>query len=609
MKAGALYLPRAEIRVVPPMMWVKTRCLSPRSLIPDDEPNVTHRLAMDAERRSAMKHFRSRWVAISLTILLSITSLMLVPALPTQAAGATLVVNANQTLRPVTHAASGGLYALGSDSTPDDSMVIPLHPRIFTQMAPGGHQRPGGDALVVAPKAARAGAKVSIRMPDYYPDFPYKWVSWSDWLNVVDGQIAAVQAARNVTNIASWEPWNEPDWTWDTANAGDFNAGWVRTYQEIRSKDLTTPIVGPSTSWYNASYMSSFLSYAKANNALPDIICWHELGGGQGSIASDISAYRSLEASLGISPRPIAINEYASTSEVGIPGLLVGYIAKFERGGVDYANLPFWNQYGTFNDMVINNNQPNGAWWLYKWYGDMTGNMVVTTPPAQTGLDGAASINSAGNQVSVILGGDSGNDVVTVTGLNALSAFGSSATVTLEYVASSGRTNPSSGTVVLSTSNYTISNGSLTVPINNMDSTGGYHLLITPSGAATPTPTVSPTRTPTPTPSPTGSACKIAYTVPSQWSGGFTANIVITNTQSTTINGWTLRFTFASGQQITQGWNAAWSQSGANVTAQNLSYNNTIATNSSVSMGFNGSWTGSNPNPTGFTLNGSSCTS
>ena len=42
---------------------------------------------------------------------------------------------------------------------------------------------------MVAAKAARAGAKVTIRMPDYYPNFPYKWVSWSNWLSVIDKQI------------------------------------------------------------------------------------------------------------------------------------------------------------------------------------------------------------------------------------------------------------------------------------------------------------------------------------------------------------------------------------------------------------------------------------
>ncbi|HEY0753791.1 MAG TPA: RICIN domain-containing protein [Ktedonobacteraceae bacterium] len=436
-----------------------------------------------------MKHFFGRFLRWICLALLLVAGWSLLPALPAQAATPTLVVNANQVLRSVTHVASGGLYGLGSDATPADSMVTPLHPRDFVQMAPNGQQlpngasAPGGDALVVASKAARAGAVVTIRMPDYYPNFPYRWVSWANWLSVVDGEVAARKAATSVTNINAWELWNEPDWTWDTTNAGSFNAGWVRTYQEVRAKDSTTPIQGPSISVYNASYMSSFLSYAKTNKALPNIISWHELSG-QSRIAADISAYRSLESSLGISPLPIAIEEYAQPGEVGIPGSLVGYIAKFERGKVDNAELAFWNQYGTFDDMVINNTQPNGAWWLYKWYGDMSGNMLVTTPPAQTGLDGAASVTSSGNQVSVIFGGGSGSNSVTINGLNALSAFGSSATVTLEYVPSLGRTTAVTGTTVVSVANYTITNGSITVPISNMSSTAGYHLRITPAGTA-----------------------------------------------------------------------------------------------------------------------------
>ena len=118
---------------------------------------------------------------------------------------------------------------------------------------------------------------------------------------------------------------------------------------------------------------------------------WHELRARR-SIAADVAAYRSLESSLGISPRPIAIEEYGTPSEVGVPGALVGYIAKFERAGVHNAELAFWNHYGTLGDTLVDTGgSPNGAYWLYKWYGDMTGNMLVTTPPAQTGIDGAAS--------------------------------------------------------------------------------------------------------------------------------------------------------------------------------------------------------------------------
>jgi hypothetical protein len=98
--------------------------------------------------------------------------------------------------------------------------------------------------------------------------------------------------------------------------------------------------------------------------------------------------------------------------------------------------------------------------------------------------------------------------------------------------------------------------------------------------------------------------------VTNQWSGGFGANIAITNTGSTTWSSWTLKFTFPGGQQVTQLWNGNVSQSGSSVTVTNAAYNGQVAASAAVSpsSGFNGSFTSSNPNPTAFTVNGATCT-
>jgi hypothetical protein len=404
-------------------------------------------------------------------------------------AATTLVVDANQPFRTVTHVASGGLYGLDTATVPADSLVEPLHPNTFVQMAPGGKQlpngesAPGGDALVVAPEAAKAGAKVVVRMPDWYPNFPYQWVSWSNWLSAVDTQVKAVVASGD-GNISAFELWNEPDWTWNTSAAGTFDAGWARTFKEVRADDSSAVIQGPSYSAWNSGWMSTFLTDAKASGTLPNIISWHELSG-QANIAADVAAYRALEKSLGIGPLPIAIEEYGETSEVGVPGPLAGYIAKFERAGVSNAELAFWNHYGTLGDTLTDTGAaPNAAYWLYRWYGSMTGNMVTTVPPAQTGLDGAAAVNSGGNQVSVIFGGGSGSTAVTVNGLSSLSAFGSTAHVVLEQTASAGRTTAVVGPTIISSGNVAISGGSITVSISSMNASNGYHLLITPGAAA-----------------------------------------------------------------------------------------------------------------------------
>src|SRR6185369_4153032 len=103
------------------------------------------------------------------------------------------------------------------------------------------------------------------------------------------------------------------------------------------------------------------------------------------------------------------------------PGPLVGYIAKFERLGIRDAELAFWNQSGTLGDLLTaRGGSPNAAYWMYTWYGAMTGTMVVTDPPAQTGIDGFASVPATKDQVSVVVGNCSGSCAVTVTGLDTL---------------------------------------------------------------------------------------------------------------------------------------------------------------------------------------------
>lgn len=101
--------------------------------------------------------------------------------------------------------------------------------------------------------------------------------------------------------------------------------------------------------------------------------------------------------------------------------------------------------------------------------------------------------------------------------------------------------------------------------------------------------------------------CRVTYTVTSQWSGGFGADVAVTNLGDP-VAGWTLRWAFPAGQAVTQAWNAAVSQSGSTVTATNAAWNGGLGTGATVSFGFNGSWSGSNPAPTGFSLNGTTCT-
>jgi cellulase/cellobiase CelA1 len=95
--------------------------------------------------------------------------------------------------------------------------------------------------------------------------------------------------------------------------------------------------------------------------------------------------------------------------------------------------------------------------------------------------------------------------------------------------------------------------------------------------------------------------------VKNEWTGGFTANVTVTNSGTAAINGWTLAFSFPGDQKVTNAWNATVSQSGAAVTATNVSYNAAIAPGGNAQFGFQGTWAGNDTSPTHFTVNGTAC--
>ena len=101
--------------------------------------------------------------------------------------------------------------------------------------------------------------------------------------------------------------------------------------------------------------------------------------------------------------------------------------------------------------------------------------------------------------------------------------------------------------------------------------------------------------------------CRVDYSV-NQWNVGFTANVTVTNLGDPISGGWNVTWTFPGNQQVTQGWSATITQSGANVTATNPSWSTTIATNGTANFGFNASYSGTNTAPATFKLNGTACT-
>nr|QIN90904.1 endoglucanase [uncultured bacterium] len=126
---------------------------------------------------------------------------------------------------------------------------------------------------------------------------------------------------------------------------------------------------------------------------------------------------------------------------------------------------------------------------------------------------------------------------------------------------------------------------------------------VTPTVSPSVTPTISPSVTPTVSPSvtPTGRACTATYKITNSWQGGFQADVTVANTGGSAISGWTVSWTFPGGQTITQLWNGTLSQSGANVTVKNASYNGALSPGATTSFGFLGTGDGANAVPSPVT--------
>ncbi|MFG1744893.1 cellulase family glycosylhydrolase [Micromonospora chalcea] len=118
---------------------------------------------------------------------------------------------------------------------------------------------------------------------------------------------------------------------------------------------------------------------------------------------------------------------------------------------------------------------------------------------------------------------------------------------------------------------------------------------VSPTVSPTTSPTVSPTPPPPTTPPPSG-GCTATYAVTNSWQGGFQGDVKVT-AGAAAITGWTVRWTYANGQSVTQAWNATVSNSGSAYTARNVDYNGRLGAGASTTFGFIGSWQGTNSTP------------
>ncbi|MEQ0564517.1 cellulase family glycosylhydrolase [Amycolatopsis sp. NEAU-NG30] len=309
--------------------------------------------------------------------------------------------------------------------------------------------------------------------------------------------------------------------------------------------------------------------------------------------AAEINAYFDAFRTAGL---PLVVGEFGSMHTDGNPDEDT-IMAQAQARGLGYLG---WSWSGNSSDVA---------------YLDMTNSFdpASLTPWGERFLNGANGIRQTAKEATIYGGGQTDTEAPSVPGTPVVSAV-TAGSVTLSWTASTDNVGVTGYDVLrapgASGGSFGVVGSAATTSFTDSGLTASstYRYQVRARDAAGNTSPVSAAVTATT--SAGGGACKVTYSA-SNWGGGngFTANVTVVNTGATTVNGWTLAFTFPGGQQVTlPGWGATFAQSGSAVTAKNLSWNGTLAPNASAGIGFNGTYSGTNPAPTSFTLNGSTCT-
>ncbi|WP_194905427.1 CBM35 domain-containing protein [Catenulispora rubra] len=395
----------------------------------------------------------------------------------------------------VYHGASGALYGLAQDGVAGASLLEPLHIRTLAQKPPGGAQHPGGDADKVAGEFINAGgSQILVYVQDYYSTWPYANPGISSYASTVDTVAASLKASPYHSHFV-YVPFNEPDGNWYDLNPSSsgyaaglaaFESDWTTIYHRIHSDDPGASIAGPNTASYSAGFFSDFLTYAKANNVLPNILTWHELSptSVNGGFPANLASVHSIESGLGLS-LPVNIDEYADRRDQSVPGQLVQWLSMFENAKAD-ADQAFWDIADNLADNAVQTAKPDGAWWLYDWYGQMTGDTVAVTPPHPNTVDtlqGIATLDGGKKQARVILGGTSSASNLVLRNIPA-SVFGGRVHVSVQSTTWTGYDGAAYTPKDIAEGDFAVSGGSVTIPVATTDPMAAYQVIVTPATAA-----------------------------------------------------------------------------------------------------------------------------
>ncbi|MCK9222734.1 MAG: hypothetical protein PHV61_05385 [Limnochordia bacterium] len=413
-----------------------------------------------------------------------------------------VVVDYSEERGPVTHGASGFLHGISADH-PVMPLVDPLtvrlvrgapyHPYLTSYFEPknlkfiekiGGVLQIGVHHTVLEHNRDLSRGYISAyRGKEYWPG---DYGDWDTWEQLVKDVVEEADT-RGIPCI--WEILNEPDYDvfWPRSVEQYYEA-YKRAYMVIKSVQPDAVITGPNAAVFDFGWLTRFLTFAKENQVLPDILVWHELVYDNGRhIAGRATMIRQWMQDNQIPIGRIWIDEYMGMHIHNYPGNCVSYIAGLERARIELAArgcfVESWDPKG-MTGLSVKGEKPTSAWWVYKGYSDLAGRLVDFRSSGT--IDGIAGYNSDAAESVILVGNysaDGAYDVkLVLKNLNSapdlLTSTGS-VYIEAEYVPNTGERpleKPSYALVVKAT----VADGQAEVMLPNMESHSAYIVKVLP---------------------------------------------------------------------------------------------------------------------------------
>lgn len=409
--------------------------------------------------------------------------------------GATLKFDASKNTGDMLHGSTGFLYGVSEVNVPSANLIEAIKPKFLVQKAADGQQHPSGDGYRLTDYLENCDVEnIQIYLQDYYLEWPYEYNGIDDYNAKVDKIVRKMVEGKTAEEIAhySFVIFNEPDGIWYGSDVNRMCKDWLKIYTTIKSINPAIKVVGPNYAGFNTNYFDTFFKYCEQNDCLPEYVTWHELN--KGSLTAFPGHYEFVQglidtyyADSDIEP-VIVINETVNFDDIGTPGSLVNWIALFEEYKT-YACLPYWGLANSLNELAADANKPNGAWWVYKWYAQMSGHTVpmemvnVGNPGPYGRLYGLTSVDEDNQTIQTIFGGQAGEQTIQIQNIKDTKMFqdASSAHVKIYSTKYTGHQGFADEIPVEFEGNVKISGNNLILTIPNAELMDAYYAVITPA--------------------------------------------------------------------------------------------------------------------------------